>query len=229
LAALNHPNIVRIYDTFVEEHATCIIMELLDGRSLGKVLQGGPLALPRAKHIGLQTADALAYAHSQSIVHRDVKPDNVMVLPDDVVKVTDFGIARIIQPDTSLGTIATTGMRMGTPLYMAPEQIEGQKIDGRTDVYALAALLYHMVAGRPPFEGSDTLTVAVKHLKETPHPPSRTNPAVPADWDALILKGLSKDPAKRFQSMREMREGIAALGERPSSTIRKSGGVGGRP
>jgi transcriptional regulator with XRE-family HTH domain len=131
LAKLEHPHIVRVHDTFADEHASCIIMELVDGQSLGRILQDGPLPLHRARHLATQVADALAYAHAQSIIHRDVKPDNVMVLPDDQVKVTDFGIARLMLPNRSLETVATTGMRMGTPLYMAPEQVEGKKIDGR--------------------------------------------------------------------------------------------------
>jgi CubicO group peptidase (beta-lactamase class C family) len=214
---------VRVYETFVEEHASCIIMELLEGKSLGQLLQDGPLPLPRARELALQVAEALGYAHSQEIVHRDIKPDNVMVLPGDQVKVTDFGIARILQPDTSLQTIATTGMRMGTPSYMAPEQIEGKQIDARTDVYALGAMLYHMVTGRPPFEGSDALAVAVKHLQEEPVPPSQIDPAIPADWDALILKAMAKDPSKRFQSATDMQKAIASLGEEagsPASTPR---------
>ena len=175
LASLSHPNIVRIHDTFVEEHAACIIMEMLEGRSLGRVLEDGPMPLSMAKKTALQTIQAIAYAHSHSIVHRDIKPDNIMILETGDVKVTDFGIARILHPDTSIGTIATTGMRVGTPLYMAPEQIEGSKVDGRTDIYAVGALMYHMVTGKPPFEGSDALTIAVKHLKEEPIQPSAVN------------------------------------------------------
>ncbi len=211
LARLQHPHIVAIHDTFVEEHATCIIMELLDGNSLGQLLRDGPLPLPRAGRRARQVAEALAYAHLHGIVHRDIKPDNVMVLAGDQVKVTDFGIARLLQPDTSLQTIATTGMRLGTPLYMAPEQIAGTRIDARTDVYALGALLYHMVMGRPPFEGSDALAVAVRHLQEEPTPPSAHNAAIPADWDALILKALEKEPARRFPSAKEMEQALAAL------------------
>ena len=157
LASLHHPNIVQVYDTFAEEHAACIIMELLDGRSLGDVLQEGPIPTPRARHIGMQVASALSYAHSRSIVHRDVKPDNVMILDDNTVKVMDFGIARVLLADNPLGTVATTGMRAGTPSYMAPEQIAGNPTDGRADVYALGAMLFHMVTGRPPFEGDDKL------------------------------------------------------------------------
>jgi serine/threonine protein kinase len=220
LSALHHPNIVRVYDTFAEEHAACIIMELLEGPSLAGVLATGPISLSRAKNIGMQVAGALAYAHSQSIVHRDVKPDNVMILSEDRVKVTDFGIARILRTDNSLGTIATTGMRAGTPSYMAPEQIGGKEIDGRADVYALGAMLFHMVAGRPPFEGPDKLAIAVKHLQDQPIAPSSINPAVPADWDALILKALAKDPAKRFQSAQLMERAIVGLSERRSPKLR---------
>jgi serine/threonine protein kinase/transcriptional regulator with XRE-family HTH domain len=214
LAKLDHPHIVDIYDTFAEEHATCIIMELLEGESLGQILQHGPLSLTRSRAIALQVADALSYAHSQEIVHRDIKPDNVMVLPGDQIKVTDFGIARLLQPDTSLHTIATTGMRMGTPLYMAPEQIEGKRVDGRTDVYALGAMLFHMATGKPPFEGSDALAIAVKHLQDVPTTPSSIDPSIPPAWDALILKAMAKEPDKRFRSARELRDAIALLSEK---------------
>jgi serine/threonine protein kinase/basic membrane lipoprotein Med (substrate-binding protein (PBP1-ABC) superfamily)/DNA-binding beta-propeller fold protein YncE/transcriptional regulator with XRE-family HTH domain len=211
LATLEHPNIVRIHDSFVEEHACCIIMELLEGQSLGTILKEGPLPLPRARELALQAADALSYAHAHAIAHRDIKPDNVMILEGDRVKVTDFGIARILQRDASLQTFATTGMHMGTPLYMAPEQVEGAKIDGRTDIYALGAVLYHLVTGRPPFEGSDPLAVALKQVREEPVPPSMVNPAIPAGWDAVILRALAKDPAQRFQSAGEMRQAMGGL------------------
>jgi serine/threonine-protein kinase len=222
LAALSHPNIVRIHDTFAEEHASCIVMELLDGPSLGQLLRDGPLPLPRAKTLALQVAAALAHAHTQGIVHRDIKPDNVMVVGEDRVKVTDFGIARLLRPDTSLQTIATTGLRLGTPLYMAPEQIEGKKVDGRTDIYAFGALLFHMVTGRPPFEGGDALAVAIKHLQDEPQPPSALDPAVPTDWDALIGKALEKDPARRFQSAKELEQAVAVLGEVAGTPARES-------
>jgi CubicO group peptidase (beta-lactamase class C family)/transcriptional regulator with XRE-family HTH domain len=212
LSALDHPNIVRIHDTFTEEHASCIIMELLEGRSLGRILDGGPLPLARAKKIALQVAEALSYAHSRRIVHRDVKPDNIMV-SDDVVKVTDFGIARILPRDTMMGTVATTGMRIGTPLYMAPEQIEGKRIDPRTDVYGLGAMVFHIVAGRPPFDGDDALAIAVKQVQERPPPLSAVTPHIPADWDALVLKALAKDPNKRFQTASEMKMAISHLPE----------------
>lgn len=220
LSRLEHPHIVKIYDTFAEEHASCIIMELLDGQPVSRLLDAGPMSLHRARGIGIQIAQALAYAHQQGIVHRDIKPDNVMVLDNDRVKVTDFGIARILQPDTSLHTMATTGMRMGTPLYMAPEQIEGKKVDGRTDIYALGAMLFHLITGKPPFEGSDALAIAVKQLQEAPPLPSSINPAVPADWDALISRALSKDPGKRFQSAGEIEAAITRLSDRQGALPR---------
>lgn len=216
LAALDHPNIVRIHDTFTEEHATCIVMELLEGESLAEVLRRGPLDLPTTRDIALQVASALSYAHSQSIIHRDIKPDNVMVLPGGRIKVTDFGIAQILPRDTMMGTIATTGMRIGTPLYMAPEQVLGRKLDDKTDVYALGATMYHLVTGRPPFDGDDALAIAVQQVNDRAPAPSAVNPAVPPDWDAVILKALSKDPAQRFPSVKAMGERIDSLTTMPA-------------
>ena len=220
LRSLDHPNIVRIYDSFAEEHVGCIVMEFLRGQSLARVLDAGPLDLARARGMSLQIADALSVAHSQSIVHRDIKPDNVMVLENDRVKVTDFGIARILSVDTLMGTVATTGMRVGTPLYMAPVQIEGGKVDARSDVYGFGAMLYHMVTGRPPFDGSDALAIAVQQIKEQPVRPSSVRPGIPDDWDSLILRALNKEPRKRFRSMTHMKEGIEAL--RTELAVRRS-------
>ena len=134
LSTLKHPNIVEVYGTFLESDTCCIIMELLEGRSLAQILRAEHLSLSRIKHIMAQVAAALAFAHSRGIVHRDVKPDNIMVVGDDQVKVTDFGIARVLLEGNSFDSLTSTGMSVGTPLYMAPEQIEGQKVDGRTDV-----------------------------------------------------------------------------------------------
>jgi serine/threonine protein kinase, bacterial len=211
LASLSHPHVVRIYDTFIEEHASCIIMERVEGRSLRQVLDEGPLPLPRAKQLFQQVAAALDHAHQMQIVHCDIKPDNIMVTASDQVKVTDFGIARILKSDITLETLTTTGMRMGTPLYMAPEQIEGKKVDGRADIYGMGAVLFHMVTGRPPFEGNDPLAIIAKHLQEDAPPPSAVDPSIPADWDAVILKALAKDPARRHQSAAAFLGAIADL------------------
>jgi DNA-binding beta-propeller fold protein YncE len=160
-----------------------------------------------------QVAAALACAHGRGIVHRDIKPDNIMVVGDDQVKVTDFGIARMLRPIDAVTTMTSTGMTMGTPLYMAPEQIEGKKVDGRADIYSLGAVLYQAVTARPPFEGEDPLTVAISHVRDAPRPPREINPNVPKDWEALILKALAKDPADRFQSAAALDTALAALSE----------------
>jgi serine/threonine-protein kinase len=138
LATLKHPNIVTVYGTFLEEHTCAIIMELLSGGSLRTLMEGETLSLARTRHIILQVLAALEYAHGRGIIHRDIKPDNVMLTGEDAVKVTDFGIARVLGAGGTLNT--ATGTSIGTPLYMSPEQIEGQKVDGRSDLYSLGAI-----------------------------------------------------------------------------------------
>jgi hypothetical protein len=210
LSTLKHPNIVEVYGTFLEEHTSCIIMELLEGQSLSQLLRSEHLPLPRIKRLVSQVVSALVYAHGRAIVHRDIKPDNIMVVGDDHVKVTDFGIARILRSGGTLNT--ATGTSIGTPLYMAPEQIEGAKVDGRADIYSLGTVLYQMVTGQPPFQGDDPLTVAFKHVHKAPQPPSELNANVPEDWEGLILKCLAKDPGDRFQTAAALQEAMVTLG-----------------
>lgn len=209
LATLKHPNIVTVYGTFLEGESCSIIMELLAGRSLRRVMGETQLSLSRIKVICDQVLSALAYAHARGIVHRDIKPDNIMVDQDDRVKVTDFGIVRILVPGTTLNT--RTGTAIGTPLYMSPEQIEGQKVDGRSDLYSLGTVMYQMVTGRPPFEGDDPLTVAFQHVHKAPAPPSELQADVPEEWEDLILRALSKPPGDRFQTADTMREAVSLL------------------
>jgi serine/threonine protein kinase/DNA-binding beta-propeller fold protein YncE len=211
LAALSHPNIVRVFGTYLDEHTSAIIMERLEGRSLGAMMDDGPLPLPRLRRIAEQVAAALVCAHERGIVHRDIKPDNVMVLDGDRVKVTDFGIARIARPPGTSTTLTNTGVTMGTPLYMAPEQIEGRAVDARADVYSLGAVLYRAVTGRPPFAADDPLTLAYKHVHEAPTPPREICPSLPDDWNALILRALAKEPAGRFPSAAAMEDAIRHL------------------
>jgi serine/threonine protein kinase/class 3 adenylate cyclase/sugar lactone lactonase YvrE len=211
LATLKHPNIVEVFGTFMEEHASCIVMELLDGKALGELMQDEEPDLRRIKRIMGQVAAALTCAHARSIVHRDVKPDNIMVLGDDQVKVTDFGIARVLRRDVTASTQASTGLTMGTPLYTAPEQIEGRKVDGRADIYSVGAVLYQIVTGRPPFEGDDPLTIAYKHVNEAPVPPTSISADLPVDWDELILRCLAKDPADRYPSAGALEAAISTL------------------
>jgi DNA-binding beta-propeller fold protein YncE/class 3 adenylate cyclase/predicted Ser/Thr protein kinase len=219
LGRLQHPNIVKVYGTFMEEHASCIVMELLEGGSLAEILRSGHLDLARTKRIVQQVAAALAAAHARGIVHRDIKPDNIMVVGDDEVRVTDFGIARVLRPEATIHTMVSTGITLGTPLYMAPEQIDGRKVDGRADVYAVGAVLYQMVTGRPLFEGMDAMTIAFKHMSEVPRPPGQINKDLPDDWEALILKSLAKDPADRYQTASALEQAISALGTESKTTL----------
>ncbi len=211
LAHLRHPNIVETYGTFQDEHAVCIVMELLGGESLDHILDGEVPDLHRTKHLIEQVAEALRYAHDQGIVHRDIKPHNLMVLPHEQVKVADFGIARLLRPFDPAVSMTFTGMTMGTPLYMAPEQIRGQHVDGRADIYSLGTVMYQMVTGQPPFVGDDPLMIGVRHVQEPPVPPSRINPRIPGDWEEVILRALAKEPAERYPSTAAMQSAVAAL------------------
>ncbi|GAC1631886.1 MAG: hypothetical protein NVS4B2_16260 [Chloroflexota bacterium] len=209
LSTLKHPNIVEVYGIFLEEQASSIIMELLEGRSLAQIMAAEHLSLERAKQMMMQLCSALAHAHLHGIIHRDVKPGNIMLVGNDNVKVTDFGIARILNSGSTLKTM--TGTSIGTPLYMSPEQVEGRPIDGRTDIYSAGVVLYHIVTGRPPFEGDDPISVAFKHVHKAPQLPSLINADVPPDWEKLILRALAKDPADRFQSADAMYQALAVL------------------
>lgn len=208
LSTLRHPNIVTVYGTFLEEDSCSIIMELLEGYSLADLMRRERLSLDRVRLLGSQAASALGFAHSRGVVHRDVKPSNIMVVGADRVKVTDFGIARVAQGST-LRT--ATGMSLGTPLYMSPEQIEGGTVDSRSDIYSLGAVLFEMLAGRPPFEGHDPLSVAFKHVHAAPPRPSTLNGDVPPAWESLVLSMLEKNPARRIQTAEEVAEGLNSL------------------
>ena len=204
-ARLNHPGIVTVYDSGSQGGAHYIVMELVDGRPLSSVLRRrGRLAPGPAVAIAARVARALAYAHRNGIVHRDVKPANIMVTRSGRVKVMDFGIARVLSSHTLTDTAAV----LGTASYLSPEQAQGRPIDARSDVYALGVVLYHLVSGRPPFNGESALSVAFQHIERDPEPPSRLAPAVPSNVDAEVLRALAKDPAERHASADEMADSL---------------------
>ena len=208
-ANLNNPGVVSVFDTGSDGGRHFIVMELVEGRTLAEeIAEHGALDLERARDIAERVAGALQFAHANGIVHRDVKPGNVMLTPSGEVKVMDFGIARAAGGDT----LTTTSSVLGTANYLAPEQAESKPVDPRTDVYALGVVLYEMLTGRPPFTGETAISVAYKHVREKPRPPSSVNPEVPAALEAITLKALAKDPQARYQSAEEMRRALVAAG-----------------
>jgi beta-lactam-binding protein with PASTA domain/tRNA A-37 threonylcarbamoyl transferase component Bud32 len=201
-ANLSHPNIVAIYDWGQEESTYFIVMEYVDGQSLRDLIHSrGRVSPQEAAQIGADIAGALGYANRAGVVHRDVKPGNVLITPNGIVKVTDFGIARA---GTSEG-LTQTGSVMGTATYFSPEQAQGLPVDGRSDVYSLGVVLYEMVCGTPPFTGDTPVAVAYKHVREDVPPPSQRVPALSPDLERIILAAMSKDVDTRYQSADDLR------------------------
>jgi serine/threonine-protein kinase len=201
-ANLNHPNIVAIYDWGQEAGTYFIVMEYVEGRSLRDLIRSeAPVDPNQAAEITGEIASALAFAHRSGVVHRDVKPGNVLLTRSGNVKVTDFGIARAGASDG----LTQTGSVMGTATYFSPEQAQGLPVDGRSDVYALGVVLYEMVCGVPPFTGDSPVAVAYKHVREDPIAPSERNPEVPPDLEQIIMTSLAKDPEQRYQTADDMR------------------------
>ncbi|HEX2049026.1 MAG TPA: protein kinase [Actinomycetota bacterium] len=207
-ARLSHPSIVAIYDTGSdaaepggpERHF--IVMEYCSGGTLEDALvRGGPMDAERAVHVGIAICDALGYAHRSGVVHRDVKPANVLVAADGTLKVADFGIAKAA---FSTGDITTTGSIIGTVTYLSPEQARGEEPDARSDLYALGVVLYELVTGRPPFSGESQLATAMMHLHDEPPAPRGIKAGVPRGLETVILRALRKDPGERYSSAEEM-------------------------
>lgn len=194
---INHPNIVTVYDVGEADGKKFIAMEFVEGRNLAEIIaKEGPLPVPRAAKFIHQIADGLAYAHESGIVHRDIKPGNILVTADDKAKISDFGLARL----QSAGSVTQTGHAVGSPSYMSPEQVQGMAVDGRSDMFSLGVLFYEMLTQKRPFEGESLTTVIFKIIKDTPPAPSKLNKAVPPAFDDIIAKMTAKDPSFRYPS-----------------------------
>jgi serine/threonine-protein kinase len=222
-ASLNHPAIVAVYDTGEDRTTTgatpYIVMEYVEGDTLRDVLRReGRLSPERAMSLSADICGALDFSHRNGIVHRDVKPGNVMITPQGTVKVMDFGIARAVSD--SAATMTSTAAVIGTAQYLSPEQARGESVDARSDVYSLGCLLYELVTGAPPFTGDSPVAVAYQHVREDPRLPSSINPEIPAELDAILLKAMSKNPANRYQSAADMRNDLlrALAGQRVEAT-----------
>jgi serine/threonine-protein kinase len=212
-ANLNHPNIVSVYDWGQEQGTYFIVMEYIDGRSLADILRTeGPLHPQRAAEVASDIAAALGFAHRNGVVHRDVKPGNVLISPSGQVKVADFGIARALGAGAE-ENLTQAGSVMGTATYFAPEQAQGLPLDPRSDLYSLGVVLYEMVTGRPPFSGESPVAIAYKHVQEQPAPPRHLNTNVPAELEAIILKLLAKSPQQRYPSADDLRADLRRFRE----------------
>src|SRR5499433_1429791 len=218
---LTHPNIVVVFDAGEEDGLYYITMELVEGKSLQALLDGGhSFPLPRTLRILDQTCSALQFAHERNVVHRDIKPANLMLTADDAVKITDFGTAKILQ----FGSTQQTSHVMGTPSYMSPEQVKGRAVDGRSDIFSLGVMLYEMVTGEKPFPGQNITTVIYKIVNEDPVPPRQVDPSIHSGLSAVVMKALAKEPEARYQTCREMLEDLKnyrslAIVDNPGATV----------
>ncbi len=208
-ANLSHPSIVNIYDYGVEDVGPYIVMELVRGMDLKRVLREQGKLDPRlVAEYGSQVCSALSAAHGYGIIHRDIKPQNIIVTPDGVVKVMDFGIARAVDSDAT-----QTGSVLGTAQYVSPEQAQGRRLGPESDLYSLGVVLYELSTGHLPFTGDTPVSVALKHVNDAPVPPRQIDPSVPPALEAVIMKAMQKDPRLRYHSAEEMREDLQRVAQ----------------
>jgi serine/threonine protein kinase len=210
VAALQHPNIVTVFDSGTEDGSYYIIMELVNGQSLERRLQlTSPYGVAETQRLAGEVLAGLAHAHGKGIIHRDIKPANILVTSEGTAKLADFGIARTT---SDVHSLTATGSFLGTPYYASPEQLEGRPVSAATDLYSLSCALYRCLAGHPPFEAEIPMGVVVQHLQAAPRSLRQQRPEIPPQLEATVLRALEKDPARRFGSAEEMSRSLAASG-----------------
>ncbi|MEW6769830.1 MAG: PASTA domain-containing protein [Bacillota bacterium] len=207
VASLSHPNIVGVFDVGCDDGIHYLVMEYVEGQNLKSLIREGKITAGTALAITREICDALGHAHERGIVHRDVKPHNILVTATGKAKLADFGIARALGSTT----MGATKVLLGSVQYISPEQARGEPADARSDIYSLGAVLYEMLAGRPPFTGDNPVAVAIKHIQDNPPPVDRLNPSVPPALKAVLEKAMAKNPALRYQSVAAMKADLDNL------------------
>jgi serine/threonine-protein kinase len=231
-SALEHPNICAIYDIGEAEGLAYIVMQFLEGKTLKQVIGGRPLETLGALSIAIQIADALAVAHANGIVHRDIKPNNVVVAPGGQAKVLDFGLAKLLarteaearSASTDHDSVTELGVPYGSFGYGSPEQASGERVDHRSDIFSLGVVLYEMITGQVPFKGKNRIEILHAVLNQAPRPIAQWNPNAPPELQTILDRALAKDPRERFQTMAALRDELKVLMRRFS---RESGLVAG--
>jgi len=217
MARTSHPNLVQVHDLEQIGDANYIVLEFVRGRSLRDMVNQGPVPLPQTFAVMHGVLQALDYAHRHAIVHRDMKPENVLLSDEGNVKVADFGIARLTDDSGPGGTATKTGTTVGTPQYMSPEQVASSKVDGRSDLYSAGIMFYELVVGQPPFTASEAdgpFTLMAKHVQAPPKPPSVHRPGLDMRLEEMIMKSLSKRPEDRFQTGEEFDTTMLRIADR---------------
>jgi len=219
-ASLDHPNIASVHNAFWANDELVMIMELVQGESLDRVIAAGRMPMGKVLRYTVQSLIALEYAHSRGITHRDIKPENIMVTPEGVIKLMDFGLAK----DRNDPKMTEAGVVVGSLFYISPEQARGlPTVDHRADVFSFGSVLYEMTTGERPFNYTTSFELLQAAVTEDPEPPSSIAPDIPPSLEAVILRAMSKDPAERFQSARELRRTIEAIVRNPGIEVPAAG------
>jgi serine/threonine-protein kinase len=218
LASLNHPRIAALHNALRVQNQLVMIMEFVEGVTLEQLSMLGPIDLRDAINYISQVLSGLGYAHGKGVIHRDVKPGNMMLTPEGFIKIMDFGLAK----SSASGKLTKTGITMGSPFYMSPEQVQGMEVDGRSDLYSVGASLYKLVTGVPPFQDESDYNVMTMHVQRAPTPPCQVAAHIPPALNEIILRALEKDPARRFQTAEEFRAALRGVLNEPTTASASS-------